>query len=200
MMNNQEEPASAAVYESRPSPRAHDPGALPGPTPPRRDYFDDPRRKSPILALVLSAMPGLGQIYVGFYQQGFTNALVAASMIALLSTNFLHHLEPLFGVFLAFFWLYNVIDAWRRAVFYNNALAGIGPATLPEDFTIGMGKGSLVGGVAMIVVGGVLLSNTLFGLPLDWLERWWPVAFIAVGAWLAYPAIFGRKKPDEPAL
>ena len=44
--------------------------------------------------------------------------------------------EPLFGIFLAFFWLFNIVDAWRRATFYNNALAGIGPATLPEDFAV----------------------------------------------------------------
>jgi len=195
-MNNQEDPASAA-YENRPAARAPEPSGYPASPVPRRDYVDDPRRKSPILALILSAMPGLGQIYVGFYQQGFTNALVVATMIALLNTNVLHHLEPLLGVFLAFFWLYNVVDAWRRAVFYNNALAGIGPATLPEEFTVGLGKGSAIGGVALILVGVVLLSNTLFSVPLDWLEHWYPVAFILVGAWLIYPAIAGRKKPQE---
>lgn len=198
-MNHQEDPASAP-YESRPAARAPEPGAFPAAPAPRREYYDDPRRKSPILALVLSAMPGLGQIYVGYYQQGFTNALIVAALIAMLNTNVLHHLGPLFGVFLAFFWLYNVIDAWRRAVFYNNALAGIGPATLPEDFTISMKKGSAFGGIALVLVGVVLLSNTLFNLPLDWLERWWPVAFIVIGAWLIYPALAGRKKPEEPQL
>jgi hypothetical protein len=193
MMNNQEDPSSAAVYESRPAARAPEPGAVAAGPPPRRDYFDDPRRKSPILALVLSAMPGLGQVYVGFYQQGFTNALIVASVIGLLNTNFVHNMEPLFGIFLAFFWLFNMVDAWRRAVFYNNALAGIGPATLPEEFTVGLGKGSAIGGIAMILVGAVLLSNTLFGMPLDWLERWYPMTFIAIGAWLIYPAIAGRK-------
>jgi hypothetical protein len=188
MMNHQEDAM----------PRAQEPAVLPAPPTARRDYFDDPRRKSPILALVLSAMPGLGQVYVGFYQQGFTNALVVASLIGVLNTHLVYRIEPLFGLFLAFFWLYNMVDAWRRAVFYNNALAGIGPAALPEEFTVGMRKGSAIGGIAMMLVGALLLSNTLFGLPLDWLERWWPVAFIAIGAWLAYPAIANLKKPSEP--
>ena len=87
----------------------------------RRDFYDDPRRKSPMLALVLSAMPGLGQVYVGYYQQGFTNALIIAGLIAMLNMN-MGGAEPFFGLFLAFYWLYNVVDAWRRAVFYNNAL------------------------------------------------------------------------------
>jgi hypothetical protein len=190
MMNHQEDVMS----------RAQEPPVMPAPPTPRRDYFDDPRRKSPILALILSAMPGLGQVYVGFYQQGFTNALVVASIIGLLNSRLglVHRIEPLFGLFLAFFWLYNMVDAWRRAVFYNNALAGIGPAAMPEEFTVGMRKGSAIGGAAMILVGVLLLSNTLLGMPLDWLERWWPVVFIAIGAWLAYPAIAGGKKPNEP--
>lgn len=196
-MNHQTDSPPAA-YEPQAGARVPEPGPLPGAPVPRREYYDDPRRKSPILALVLSAMPGLGQIYVGFYQQGFTNALIVAALIAMLNTNVMHHLEPLFGVFLAFFWLYNVIDAWRRAVFYNNALAGIGPATLPQEFSFAMGRGSAFGGIALVLVGVVLLSNTLFGVPLDWLERWYPVAFIAIGVWLAYPAILGRKKPEEP--
>ncbi len=193
-MNNAENQGSAGEYENRPAAHAPEPGAFAAAgTAPRRDFFDDPRRKSPVLALVLSAMPGLGQIYIGFYQQGFTNALIAAALIAVLSAGHLRELEPLLGLFLAFFWLYNMIDAWRRAVFYNNALAGIGPATLPEDFTAGLGKGSAIGGVAMILVGGVLLSNTLFGVSLQWLEHWYPLAFIAIGVWLIYPALTKRK-------
>ena len=162
-------------------------------TAPRRDFFDDPRRKSPVLALVLSLMPGLGQCYVGYYNQGFVNMLVVGTTIAMLSSNVLHHLEPLFGIFLAFFWLFNLVDAWRRAVFYNNALAGIGPATLPDDFSVTKIKGSLGAGVGLVVVGGVLLSNTLFGMSLEWLEKWWPVGLIAVGVWLIYPTFTAKK-------
>ena len=161
----------------------------------RRDYFDDPRRKSPMLALVLSAMPGLGQIYVGYYQQGFTNAVIVAGLIGLLNSGAANGgAEGLFGLFLAFFWLYNVVDAWRRAVFYNNALAGIGPADLPEEFPRATGRGSLAGGIALMVVGVVLLMNTLFSVSLEWLEDWWPLAFILVGAWLVYPSLAARRK------
>jgi TM2 domain-containing membrane protein YozV len=165
----------------------------------RRDFYDDPRRKSPVLALVLSLMPGVGQIYVGYYQQGFTNALVAASIIAVLSSGLAGGAEPLFGMFLAFFWLYNVVDAWRRATFYNNALAGIGPATLPDDFAVTSGRGTMAGGVALVLVGAIALSHTLFGMPLDWIQRWWPVALIGVGAWLIYPSITGKKKNSDTA-
>ena len=195
-MQNHPDEVMEPNYDSTPTPRQAEPIARQAAAHGRRDYFDDPRRKSPVLALVLSMMPGLGQIYVGFYQQGFTNALVVASIIGLLSSNALSHVEPLFAIFLAFFWLYNIVDAWRRAVFYNNALAGIGPATLPEEFAVTAGRGTLVGGVALVIVGVVALSHTLFGVPLDWLEKWWPVALKAVGAWLIYPTFATKKKTD----
>jgi hypothetical protein len=199
-MQNQPDTVMHQTYEVTPTPIQSGPMPRPPVTAERRDFFDDPRRKSPVLALVLSLMPGVGQIYVGYYQQGFTNALVVASIIALLNSKLFGEAgEPLFGIFLAFYWLYNVVDAWRRATFYNNALAGIGPATLPEDFTAPGSRGTLAGGVALVLVGVIALSHTLFGMRLDWIEQWWPVALIGVGAWLIYPTIAGKKKTDTAA-
>jgi hypothetical protein len=198
-MNNHPDAVMDQTYENvTPPPRPAEATTRTGPAA-RRDFFDDPRRKSPVLALVLSLMPGVGQIYVGYYQQGFTNALVVASIIAFLNARISDGAEPLFGIFLAFFWLYNVVDAWRRATFYNNVLAGIGPATLPDDFAVTSGRGTLAGGVALVLVGVIALSHTLFGVPLDWLEKWWPLALVGVGAWLIYPSIAGKKATDTAA-
>ncbi len=196
-MQTTEDATNAPAYDARQAARTPEAAARTAPALPRREFVDDPRRKSPNLAFVLSAMPGLGQVYVGYYQQGFANAVIVASLITLLNNGAVRGAEPLFGLFLAFYWLYNAVDAWRRAVFYNNALAGIGPASLPDDFTIAPGRGSLGGGLALIAVGVVLLSHTLFNVPLDWVERWWPVGFLLVGAWLAYPAFVRPRKHPE---
>lgn len=153
----------------------------------------DPRRKSPFLALVLSAMPGLGQIYVGYYQRGFINAFVVATLIALLAVD-LGPLTPLAGVFLAFFWLYNIVDASRRAMLYNEALAGRTGIELPEDFKTPGLQGSIPGGLAVIAVGGVLLSNTVFGMSLEWVRVWWPAALIVFGVYLVARSVMGTKK------
>ncbi len=198
-MQNQPGDIVDQTYETNIPPRVSEPAQRPVPGAGRRDFYDDPRRKSPVLALVLSLMPGVGQIYVGYYQQGFTNAIVVASIITLLSTEMIRGAEPLFAIFLGFFWLYNIVDAWRRAVFYNNALAGIGPADLPDDFAVTKGRGTLAGGIVLAIVGAIALSHTLFGVPLEWLDKWWPVAVIGMGAWLAYPSIAGKKKKDDAA-
>ena len=148
----------------------------------------DPRRKSTFIAALLSFLPGLGQIYVGYYQRGFMFAIVFGATISLVASEALEALTPLLGIFLAFFWFFNVIDAYRRASLYNMALDGLETIDLPDDRILqGMG-GSYVGGTALFVFGIVALSNTLFGMSLDWLENWWPVAPLALGAYLVYKA------------
>jgi hypothetical protein len=151
----------------------------------------DPRRKGPLLASILSAMPGLGQIYVGYYQRGFIHAIVVSLLITLLGTN-LGPLAPLAGVFLAFFWLYNIVDAGRRAMLYNEALAGRTGIELPADFKTPALGGSIPGGLAIAAVGAVLLSNTLFGIPLEWVRDWWPAALIIFGLYLVVRSITAR--------
>jgi TM2 domain-containing membrane protein YozV len=163
-------------------------------------YGDDPRRKSPVLASLLSLMPGVGQVYVGYYQHGFINILVAGSTIALLNSSGrmgLGPFEPLLGLFLAFFWLYNVVDAGRRAALYNHTLAGLDPALLPEGVQAPSMRGSLFGGVGLLVVGLVIASNTLFHVPLNWVEHWWPVALVIAGGYLIYQSVAAKREIDR---
>lgn len=165
--------------------------------PPRPFVADDPRSKSPALATMMSAMPGLGQVYVGYYQQGFTNVLVAAGIITLLNNTGrlgLYALDALLGVFLAFFWLYNMVDAGRRAAFYNQALAGVEAMPLPSDFRLPSGGGTMAGGVTLVVAGLIILSNTMFGLSLEWLEQWWPLGLVGAGAYLIYSSQRDRRE------
>ncbi len=179
-----------------PPPREIDPGL--GEVPPtwRKNvygYGDDPRRKSPALAAILSLMPGLGQVYVGYYQQGFTNVVIVAALIGLLASHMVRPLVPVLGFFLAFFWLYNLVDAFRRASFYNHSLAGLG-GEMPEDMKLPAGSGSLVGGIALVAVGLLAFANTALGMSLDWLEQWWPMALVLLGLYLVYANVSSRRK------
>lgn len=156
------------------------------------------RRKSPALAGFLSMLPGLGQVYVGYYQQGFVNVAIVGAVISILNMN-LGSLEPLAGFFLAFFWLFNIVDASRKAAMYNEALAGLRPMDLPEDIVRKGGTGSLAGGIGLIVLGSLAFANTMFDIPLDWIEDWWPVLLVAVGAYLVWSSFNARKKAEEAA-
>ncbi len=160
----------------------------------RRAY--DPflvRRKSPAVAVILSMMPGLGQVYVGHYRRGFTHILVIGSIIAILASNAGGPAEPLFGLFLAFFWLYNLIDAGRMAAFYNEALSGMAPLDLRKEMVLPPQGGSLATGIVLVIAGFILFLNTMFDVPLDWLRNWWPLAPIGFGVYLVYQGVRDRK-------
>ena len=59
--------------------------------------------------------------------------------------------------------------------------------------------GSIAGGVILIAAGFILLLHTRFGVSLDWLEYWWPVAPMLFGAYLVFKAIQEKKSigPDR---
>ena len=163
------------------------------------------QRKSPFLAGLLSLMPGIGQIYVGYYALGFIHIAVFVTTIFLLvrmSINSFSALTPALGVFLGFFVVYNIVDASRRAVLYNLALDGVQGIQLP-DMNASLPRlqlqGSVTGGAALIALGVVLLSNTLLGFSLDWLASWWPLGLVALGAYLVAKAREERRAAGPPA-
>ena len=153
----------------------------------------DSRSKSPAFAAILSAMPGLGQVYVGYYQRGFVHAGVVAGLITIISSGAVEKLVPLLALFMAFFWLYNIIDAARRASLYNDALAGNPSIELPEDFKSPGIRGSIFGGATLVLVGFIMLLHTRFGISLDWVEDWWPVVPMILGGYLLARAIMERQ-------
>lgn len=159
----------------------------------------DPRAKSPVLACVLSLVPGLGQIYVGDYTRGFLHAGSFAGLIALLaamSDREFTPLAPMTAIFMGFFFLYNIIDAGRRAALYNQALQGGAVTRIPDLEATGQG-GSLLGGGILITGGFILLMHTRFGMSMDWVETWWPIFPMMMGAYLVYKHLASRAVDEE---
>lgn len=191
-MNGSEQHADAATRPPAPS-RAGGPAGRTGGL----------QHKSPAVACLLSLMPGVGQIYVGYYKLGFIHNVVFGSTIALLANvQFNSALIPLLGIFLAFFYIYNVVDAGRRATLYNLALDGLQGIEMPSmNVSVPSFGGSLAGGATLVGVGAILLSNTLFGASLDWVEDWWPAAPILLGVYLLVKALQerGGTAADPPA-
>lgn len=167
--------------------------------PPRaRGVVRGAARKSVFLACCLSLLPGIGQAYVGYYKLGFIHNVVFAGTIMLLVAGPPETLATFLGIFLAFFFVYNIVDAGRRAGFYNMVVDGAEDVELPDDMNIALPSfgGSIGGGIALIVVGSVLLSNTVFGVSLAWVEDWWPVVPIGLGGYLVWKARQDQRVQD----
>jgi len=165
--------------------------------PSRPGYYRDPRLKSPVLAGVLSLMPGLGQVYLGYTQLGFLHAGAAATMICLLSSNGLGRLEPLVGVFMAFFWLYNVVDAHRRAILINECVTRLETPELPRGLQSFSFQGRLMGGLILIAVGVMALLEKRFGVSMEWIYTWWPAGLVLLGLYLLVRAVKDRATQGE---
>jgi len=134
-------------------------------------------RKSPLLAGLLSLLPGAGQVYVGYYASGFTNILVVCGIITLLSQNSLKGWEPFLATFLSFYWVFSVIDAVRRARLYNEFMAGERPERMPTD-------SPLIGGILLLVLGAILTLHFTLGISVEFVETIWPLAVLAGGIYL----------------
>jgi Domain of unknown function (DUF5668) len=144
----------------------------------RRESMSEMRvSKSPALAGILSALPGLGQAYVGYYLAGFTNIMVVGALIAMMNSRMVRGLEPFFGLFLAFFWIFNILDAARRARLYNLHQLGEQSQSMPTD-------SPLIGGIILSVLGLFLTLEITFDMDLDFLEDYWPLFLLGLGVYM----------------
>lgn len=171
-------------------------GADAHPGQPPRPRIRDFGRRSPGLAAFLSIMPGMGQVYIGFYRRGFTYMAIVALTITMLESG-IRGLEPLFGFSLAFFWFYNVIDAYRMAKLYNRAGELGQELDLQDVITMPPLGGSLFGGIVLMAVGLLLLLHHKFDISMAWIEEWWPLAPIALGAYLVTKSIKARRGESD---
>ncbi len=147
--------------------------------------------KSPWLAALLSAFPGMGNVYNGLYVRGFVFFLAFASCLALAIKG-----SPLFALGIAFTWIFNVLDAYRQAVLinygYGRDLAAIEAARAPAAW----GE-KITAGILLLALGTVALLKQYFDIELAWLLDLWPLALLALGGWLVWSAIQSRKSETE---
>lgn len=74
--------------------------------------------KNPILAAILSIIPGLGQVYCGQLVRGiviFIIVAVLAGIIAGFLSGLIGSLSFLFGLIPLALWLWNIYDAYKLA-------------------------------------------------------------------------------------
>ena len=169
--------------------------ATPPPTPSRAEArAETPSRdasyKNPLLAAFLSLFPGIGNIYNGLYMRGLAFFLICVSMIVITTR------EPIFGLGIAFFWIFNVVDAYRQATLINAGYAQ--DLGIDEPPRLGTGQAGALVGAIMLLIGAFALYDNYFGpIDLDWLIDLWPVFLMAIGAWLIFDTVRDKKQREE---
>jgi hypothetical protein len=147
--------------------------------------------KTPALAAFLSLFPGLGNVYNGLYLRGLIFFLIIFSMIGIVVKD--GDNAPFFGPAIAFFWLLNLVDAYRQAVLINYGYQqDLGILDLPKRPRAG--QGGMAAGIILVLIGTYALLEQYVRIDLDWLFDLWPVVAIALGGWLIWGTIRDRKK------
>lgn len=162
----------------------------PGPPPPPSAEGGRTQAKNPILAAVLSLFPGIGNIYNGLYMRGLAFFLICTASIILV----VEQPGPLFGLAIPFFWIFNIVDAYRQAVLINSGYAQ--DLGVDEPPKVGKaGQGGLLVGAILFLIGAFALVDRYWGpIDLDWLVDLWPVVLMAIGAWLIFDTVRDRQK------
>jgi TM2 domain-containing membrane protein YozV len=149
--------------------------------------------KNPWLALVLSAFPGLGQVYNGQPAKAFV--FFFAWVASIYGAAEIHPFP--FAFLIPFVYFYNLIDAYRSATAVNaRALGGLAK---PESDDL---ESPMWGG-GLLVLGLVLLLNNLGWFRLADFARYWPVLLILIGGGFLYGSLQRRRdgsarRPDAP--
>jgi len=143
---------------------------------------------SPGLAGVLAGFfPfGVGAVYNGQYAKGLAHMLIFVALCFGASTAG-DNTEVIFGLGIAFFYIYQIIDAVRSA----HAIRAGQPAPDPFGLAKAFGSGERVdfsrvpvGSLVLIGLGVLFLLNTMGLFHAYWIHRLWPLILIGIGVWL----------------
>lgn len=151
---------------------------------PIRPAMTDPGA-SPGLAFLLGFIPGVGAIYNSQYVKGFIHVVVFGVLIAIVSSDETSgNLEPLFGMMIAIWVFYMAFEAYHTAKRRQlgqpvDEFSSIVPrAGHPTRFPLAP--------TVLIAVGILFLLHNLDILRISQVIRYWPVALIALGAYMLY--------------
>lgn len=155
-----------------------------GPTTPMPAPSSGP---NPALAGILAGFfPfGVGAVYTGQYAKGLAHLLIFVLLVV--GTNGgSEALSTICGVGIAFFWIYQIIDAVRSAKAIQLGQPAPDPLGLGQAFSAGERvDASKVPVWALILIGlGALFLLQTTGVFEFSVDRFWPVLLILLGLWM----------------
>lgn len=166
-----------------------EPASVPAGAPPPAG---SPQDVSPALACLLGFIPGVGAIYNGQYAKGLVHAVIFGLLVSILSEG-AGGMEPLFGILLTAWIFYMAIEAYHTAK-KRRAGEPVDEFSSLVNLHGGRSAGFPTGAVLLIVLGVLLLLNTLEILHFRHIVRYWPVLLILAGVWMLH----SRLSPRDP--
>jgi hypothetical protein len=127
---------------------------------------------------------GVGAVYCSQYAKGLAHLLIFAMLI--FASDHAGRWDWVFGIGIAFFYVYQIIDAVRTAKALQEGLPAPDPYGLAQTFSMGeKGEPKSIPGVAIILIGlGVLFLLHTMNIFEFGLDRFWPLILIFFGGWM----------------
>lgn len=142
---------------------------------------------NPGLAGVLGAIPfGVGAVYCGQYVKGLVHLGIFVLLLIAVSSDVPWYLHTAFGLSIAFFVIYQIVDAVRTAKAIQAGQPTPDPFGLAETFGAGQKIDASkvpTGAIVLIGLGVIFLLHTL-GIWEFSAQRIWPLVLIGIGGWL----------------
>jgi TM2 domain-containing membrane protein YozV len=146
-----------------------------------------PEDKSPLIALLLGLMPGVGAAYNGQNIKALTHFLAVAGLWSL--ADIFDRLEIIFGLGGAGFYIYSIYDAFQSA---QRLRRGEDISGQDESLKTFLQQRMNLFGVLLIGVGALAMLN--FWIP-TLIQRIWPILLIVAGAYLVWDYYRGGLAP-----
>jgi TM2 domain-containing membrane protein YozV len=183
-------PATAAAPAPDSAPAAEPP---PSAVPPAASPAYD---TSPGIAAFLGFIPGVGAIYNGQYAKGLVHAVIFGLTISIASSLESEGINAAPFIMLAIaFYVYMIVEAYHTA---RKRRAGEPVDEFSSLMNLRPGAtGFPAGAVTLIVLGVILLLNTLEIVRFRYLVRYWPAALIVIGFYMLYNRMSAASEGDR---
>ncbi|MGA7442304.1 MAG: DUF5668 domain-containing protein, partial [Candidatus Sulfotelmatobacter sp.] len=127
---------------------------------------------------------GVGAVYCSQYAKGLAHLLIFGLLI--FGSDHAGSWDALFGIGIAFFYVYQIIDAVRTAHAIQAGQPAPDPFGLAQTFSLGeKSETKNIPAVAIILIGlGVLFLLHTMNIWEFGMDRLWPLILIALGLWM----------------
>ena len=147
--------------------------------------------KSPAAAGILSIIfPGTGALYNGQIAKGIFYMILFAGLITIQDT---HGGQPFKALLLAGFYIFQFIDSIQVAKAINLSGSSAKLAAADQGVPELVPSGSIFWGIALIVLGVLLILANFEIILYDTLFDFWPVAVIVIGLKLVAESVAKSK-------
>lgn len=153
------------------------------------------RSNSPLVATLLSFVPGLGAAYNGQTSKAIVHFAIFASFFQLaIDTDSVQLGLPLYVMGFFGMWLFSAVDAYRTAQLLR---AGLAPATEQDVIARRLYGSPLAWSITLMLLGTIFLLHSIIGIKLP-IRQVLPILLLVLGAYMLVDyLLFFRKQANR---